>query len=298
MQAALSSFSYTEIDGVDGHTVPVKALPHTPAVVGCWRAHMNVLQKIVHENIATALVFEDDADWDVSLKQQLVQFARGSRVMINTTTTHPTCSPYGDNWDMLWIGNCGTGSRDEDHRRVFVIPRDPTAEPLQYRDDMYETPNMSRWEGGLQGDHQTRIVFPSSKGVCTAAYGISQQGARKALHYMGMVPYNHPVDLGFADLCAHDRYAYMCVSVFPPLIGFSRPAGHQSKNSDIEYGDELSGPVEDARSQHVVFSVRLNMERLLRGETVFESQFPDVTGQQMHIQDIGSAVGHVEIMPE
>src|ERR1700712_3532369 len=68
-------------------------------VIGCWRAHMNVYQKIVHEKVSSAMIFEDDADWDVALKMQLVQFARGSRFILNTTESEATHSPYGDDWD-------------------------------------------------------------------------------------------------------------------------------------------------------------------------------------------------------
>jgi GR25 family glycosyltransferase involved in LPS biosynthesis len=151
--------------------------------IGCWRAHLNVLRRIVRDNVATALIFEDDADWDVSFKRQLVQFARGSRYILNTTHPGLASSPYGDNWDILWIGHCGTWYHEEDNRRIFVIPNDPTVAPPTHRKNV-DQPDMSHWEEGPSGDNQTRIVFHSKGGVCTAAYAISQQGARKALHYV------------------------------------------------------------------------------------------------------------------
>jgi GR25 family glycosyltransferase involved in LPS biosynthesis len=156
--------------------------------IGCWRAHLNVLQKIVHEDVASALVFEDDADWDVSLKSQLIQFARGSRYISNTTHAEKAHSPYGDNWDILWIGHCGTWYHEEDNRRMFVIPNDPTVEPPSYRQNV-EEPDMEHWQGGPLGDNQTRIVFNSKGGVCTAAYAISQQGARKALYHVSLLSF-------------------------------------------------------------------------------------------------------------
>jgi len=91
-------------------------------VIGCWRAHMNVFQKMVHEKVSSALIFEDDADWDVALKEQLVQFARGSRFITNTSEDAFSHSPYGNDWDMLWIGHCGTWVLPDDNRRFFVIP--------------------------------------------------------------------------------------------------------------------------------------------------------------------------------
>ena len=82
--ASLTNLSVNFLDGVYGASVPPKALPHgfdrKPSVVGCWRAHMNVAAKMIDENIQTALILEDDADWDVALKYQMVEFARGSPV--------------------------------------------------------------------------------------------------------------------------------------------------------------------------------------------------------------------------
>ncbi|KIW50872.1 hypothetical protein PV05_09653 [Exophiala xenobiotica] len=296
MQAALSGITYTQMDGVDGHDVPEKALPFTMEqsvnAIGCWRAHLNALQKIVREKVATALIFEDDADWDVAFKQQLVQFARGSRYIVKTPEHEVPFSPYGDNWDLLWIGHCGSWVYPEERRRFFVIPNDPTVEPPQYRQNV-DAPNMSHWEGP-NGDNKTRIVFRSEGAVCTAGYAVSQQGARKILYHMSMMPYNSPVDWGFADLCKDMRYNFTCVSVFPQLIGVSRPTANTSKWSDIGYGDDSQRTVEAANSPHLVFSTRLNMANLLAGRTVFDSQYPDSTPPQMNIEDIGSAVGHVE----
>ncbi|KAI1614529.1 hypothetical protein EDD36DRAFT_230957 [Exophiala viscosa] len=296
MQAALSGITYRQIDGVDGREVPGKALPHTmdqsAPVVGCWRAHLNVLQKMVNEKVATALIFEDDADWDVSFKQQLVQFARGSRYISQTAENDVPKSPYGDNWDILWLGHCGTWVLAEDKHRFFVIPDDPTVEPPQYRCNVV-SPDMSYWEG-QDGDNTTRIVFNSGGAVCTAGYAVSQQGARKILYHMSMVPFNNAIDWGYAELCKDKRYNFNCVSVFPQLIGVSRPTGNSSKWSDIGYGDESTRTVRSAHSQYLVYSTRLNIANLLEGRTVFDSQYP--TLPRLDISDIGSASGHVEVL--
>jgi hypothetical protein len=98
-----------------------------------------------------------------------------------------------------------------------------------------------------------------------------------------------------------EKWALQHGSQFSPekyeLVHFSRdPTGHTSKNTDIAYDDDGAGTMEDARFQHVVYSTRLKMDRLLRGETIFNSQFPEVTGAEMHIDDIGVAVGHLEVL--
>lgn len=47
-----------------------------------------------------------------------------------------------------------------------------------------------------------------------------------------------------------------------------------------------------------MFSTRMNVGRLLDGQTVFESQHPDVTGPEMSIQEIGAEVLMFSESPE
>ncbi|CAN9108126.1 unnamed protein product [Alternaria alternata] len=110
----------------------------------------------VDHNLTTALIFEDDVDWDIRIRQNLQRFALASRFLsgnhgistvkdklethTNTETedtafkiidtsnlpktltslplssipsysSNPHISPYGDptQWDILWLGHCGTG---------------------------------------------------------------------------------------------------------------------------------------------------------------------------------------------
>ncbi len=268
-------------------------MSQTPEAIGCWRAHLNVLQEIVQEKVSTALILEDDADWDVALKQQLVQFARGSRYITKSPEDEPAHSPYGDDWDMLWLGHCGVWVHPDDNRRFFVIPNDPTVEPPELRGLWnVDMPNMTHWESGPKGDNHTRIVFNSEGGVCTAGYAISQRGARKALYHMSMKPYDSPVDWGLANLCKNNESGFTCVSVFPQIIGVSRATGHPRKSTDIGYKAD-SDPIEEASSHHMVYSTRLNMANLLDGKTVFDSPYPEMA-PSMDVRDIGKAVGHVE----
>lgn len=265
-----------------------------PSVIGCWRAHLNVLQKIVRDRVSTAFIFEDDADWDVALKYQLVQFARGSRYILRHPGDQTPWSPYGDDWDLLWLGHCGTWVHPDDKLRYFVIPEDPTVEPPQHRQNV-DMPDMSHWESGPNGDNRTRIVFKSEGGVCTAGYAISQRGARKVLYWMSMQPFNSQYDWGLAGLCKNRQYDFNCVGVFPQLVGVSRPTANTSKWSDIGYGDEETRGVEEANSQHLVYSTRLNMKNLLDGRTVFGSQYA-ADSPPMDIKDIARAEGHVEVL--
>jgi GR25 family glycosyltransferase involved in LPS biosynthesis len=298
--SSVTGFNYEIVDGVDSTTISDKALPYSmhrePKVVACWRAHMNVLQDIVKRGVASTLVFEDDADWSVSLKSQLVQFARGSRWLLNATSDHypkpGNDSPYGPGWDFLWLGHCTGTPRLTDSRR-FVIPHDPTVEPSTIRNEG-QNPHTQLWNDASPPDLQTRIVTLFQDAICTAGYAISLKGAKKALYHMSMLPYDAPVDWGYSDMCRDRKSGFDCIAPIPSLIGVHRPAGDTSGYSDIETIDHH---YEDAHSDRIVFSTRLNLDRLLQGQRVMKSsnRVAEATGiQEMDIDDIGVAVGHEE----
>ena len=39
-----------------------------PGTIGVWRAHADAWRKIIDDRVTTALIFEDDNDWDVDVK--------------------------------------------------------------------------------------------------------------------------------------------------------------------------------------------------------------------------------------
>ncbi|KAL8356257.1 hypothetical protein RB601_001527 [Gaeumannomyces tritici] len=144
LAAALTGVRLSYSDGIDGSEVEERVLPADSegkrirkGNVGSWRAHMNVLRTIVEEGLETALILEDDIDWDVRLKSQLQTFSLASQAFLqpldghshgrslsallrdegDATTTlpripqlphQPQGSPYGTGWDVLWLGHCGT----------------------------------------------------------------------------------------------------------------------------------------------------------------------------------------------
>lgn len=102
----LTGISITTVPGVYPKDINRVALPlgdYSPneaGVLGAWRAHLNVMREIVQRNLSTALIFEADADWDVSFKDQL------SRMAENMPSGDEE-APYGLDWEMIWLGVSG-----------------------------------------------------------------------------------------------------------------------------------------------------------------------------------------------
>jgi len=247
-------------------------------VIGCWRAHMNAYSTIVKSHISTALIMEDDADWDVSLKHQLHDFAIGSQNILQGERKFPLESPYGDNWDLLWLGHCGTAPQSSDSRR-HILENDLTVPPPNHRVNEVAIPDMSPYP------NNTRIIYSASSGFCMYGYAVSFRGAQKLLYHLSLQPYFEAVDLSISRLCGDISKNFRCVSIFPQLINSHRAKGSMDKDTDIGDLSELREVVRvKGYTDNVVFSTRLNLERLVNGDEGVESQWPeDTVGKELRV---------------
>ncbi|KAK3305266.1 glycosyltransferase family 25 protein [Chaetomium strumarium] len=353
--ASLSNLNVTWIDGIAGNDVLDEVLPgnsesrqsgFTVGNKGSWRAHMNVLQRIVHENITSALILEDDADWDVRLKRQLQVFARAARAFTQPTSRHGQTlarererhhntarpevhinqlprrithhhhqagpSPYGTDWDVLWLGHCGTefpstisrsnNSKTPPNNQLsppsllrVTIPNDKTVpSPHHLKPHPFALPDAL----ASQYPPHTRVVHASHGTVCTQAYAVSQQGARRLLWRFGLQTVMAGWDLMLRDWCDGLLYSTttttmtgdatgagvdeeeeeekenewrrrkgrgrgpVCVTVQPPL--FSHHYGPGAASDIMAPGGGFVNR-EREMTPYVRVSVRLNMERLVDG---------------------------------
>lgn len=276
LAASLTGIDIEWADGVDGSKTNPKAVPdhwsktESNGTYGCWRAHMNALQRMVKDRIPTALMMEDDADWDVNLKALMVEFARGTRFVLGqeNTTTH---SPYGDDWDVLWVGHCGARNMEDIDQRYWVIRDDPTAIPQELWGNRRRQPNFTPPQ--LNGTFN-RVVYKPVRGLCTGAYAISLRGAQRFLEDQALEE-ALASDRALNKLCT--KNGGNCLVPFPALIGTHKAAGSKSKDSDREqFNDEIR---KVGVTGQVVFSTKLNFKQLipLGKDTVIKSQWPDQT---------------------
>ncbi|KAK0701557.1 hypothetical protein B0T21DRAFT_300364 [Apiosordaria backusii] len=297
--AALSKLDVTWIDGIDGKDVPDRVLPGdswdkkiSKGNKGSWRAHMNALQRIIQDNMTSAFILEDDADWDVRIKQQLQVFAQAARAFTQptsdiehrpelsisqlSTNNRPRITPYGGNWDVLWLGHCGTEfpadstiAPKPSHKLPLLrvtIPNDATvpdprhlkAHPFALQDSLAK-----------EYPPHTRVVHASSKTTCTQAYAVSQQGARKLLYQFGLKTLTAGWDLMLGDWC-DGLYTHghgqekgpVCVTVQPPLFSH-----HYGKGAASDITAPGGGFVNKEKeiTPYIRLSVRVNMERMVQG---------------------------------
>ena len=246
------------------------------------------MRSIVENKLSSALIMEEDSDWDVNLKAQMTEFARGAHIIQGVQRT--TFSPYGDNWDMLWLGHCGNrafGEDREENRMIYAIPDDPTVTPPHYRTDFVH-PRLS----DKPGFESHRLVFVGEGPICSWSVAFTYDGARKALAALSMVGLDQPVDLGYNSLWSGLLcMPYSCLSTYPSLMGTWAQTGPAVRDSDIV--DTDSKDWHEASSNRLVYSTMLNMGAFVNNSTRMKAQWKDVRQPEIDLKTMRIPNGYV-----
>jgi len=121
--------------------------------------------------------------------------------------------------------------------------------------------------------NNTRLVFQPSYGMCTYAYAVTFEGARKILSSLSVAPTSKPVDLGYRDLCSGRwQIPFICIGVYPSIFSSHRPAGPADRDSDL---NAKSSTWHAEFTQDIVYSTIQNAARWVLGETDVLAQWPD-----------------------
>ncbi|UKZ49500.1 hypothetical protein TrVGV298_003747 [Trichoderma virens] len=292
LMASLTGFDIEWVDGVRPSSIPNKAIPYgiDPSAIrdnflGSWRGHMNAIRRVVEQEVGSALIIEDDMDWDINLKSQLRNIAHGARQLLHQSSALPH-SPYGDDWDILWLGHCGepfpetleenTGlpSKSVEQMSVkYFIHDDDTVPP--YR-------KVSQLVDWSQYQPRTRIVHLSAAPICTFSYAISQRGARKILYALSVDGLHMAFDNSLAQLCRDAMYGLgrnqsggldvKCISVNPTIMFHHKAKGLVASGSDIQNVGSDGSIREKGETESIRWSMRLNLQNILTGKQL-EAQF-------------------------
>lgn len=231
--------------------------------LGSWRGHMNAIRAVVENRLSSALIMEDDMDWDVNIKSQLSQFAPAARQILNSPSSTQE-SPYGGEWDLLWLGHCGEHfpeamepKLENPDTRKIIVENDPTVPSFNH------IKGFPTWKDYAE---HTRFVHTTAGPICTFAYALSYRGAQKVLYDLSVNGLSGPFDNSLSDLCRYQKYGMKCVSATPGYFTHHKSRGYMSGDSDIQ-GYGAGGEIrEKGTTENVVFSARLNIEQMLKGE--------------------------------
>ncbi|KAL3452348.1 hypothetical protein BJX65DRAFT_265973 [Aspergillus insuetus] len=301
--SSLSDFHVEFIDAITPDDINPKTYPfnwnydHRPVEYAARRSHLNALQKIVHERLGSAIIMEDDADWDVSLKTQAQSFAIAVSALQPTDPSSDSASPYGSDWDILWLGHCGIECNPS--QPSYLTPNDPTIPPPHHF--------LPYWRGEppQHRPNTSRLTCHITDGVCSLLYAVSLRGAQRILSALSVNPSHLAADIdtgaqfdvSLGRLCGSGYIK--CFAPYPALTGGYRPAEAKGKGSDIngdegEVGRPFGGDVEGAFSHGVLYSTLLNVERLLSGETTVKATWEDVDVVEMGLGDVEVLEGSIQ----
>lgn len=205
----------------------------THGASAAWLAHLDILKHVWQSDLDTALIIEDDVDWDVTIREQTVRIAEAVRNLTHTYNDNET-APYGRAWDVLWIGHCGEYWEDRIETIVYedtgVCPHDKyVGWAKNYVDRL--------------PDHR-RSVYWSLNPVCSFAYGVSGEGARKILTHLGGAQ-DEAFDVSMMHFC--QQRVLNCISVVPEVMHQYFPAESFGVKSLVDVANgEVQGSVDES----------------------------------------------------
>ena len=223
------------------------------------QAFQLTLKRIVHEKISTALIMESDSDWDMRIKDIMTGVGDGARTIVDwpfnrtqeLTGRLPDSSPYGDKWDIIWMGHCGSTNYGDG--RMYRV-NDTSAPDSDHEWTFGSGPQEEQKRPG------TRMIYRLRGGVCSTAYAISYKGAVKLIELFKDNGDN--IDLALGWFCDH-KLDMSCVGVWPQVI----TAAASQSNIKHPDGEKAQGGDDDKihPGPAIQYSARVNAEKAMKG---------------------------------
>ncbi|KAL4778701.1 hypothetical protein BJX76DRAFT_342658 [Aspergillus varians] len=210
-----------------------------------WVAHLELIKHVIQSDLDTALIIEDDVDWDLSIREQMVGVAQAVRQL--TKTPGSDIAPYGHSWDVLWIGACAE-SWEPELETAYID--DPTVIPSH----LY-VGNGKPAVDHLQKD--LRVVFRSRMPICSFAYALSREGAKNVLQDIGAGK-DEAFDIALMNGCRERNLT--CISVLPELFRHYTPSQKMGStslvNPDGQDGNTMEIEIEMGQTENILESAR------------------------------------------
>ncbi|CAN9272249.1 unnamed protein product [Alternaria alternata] len=166
-----------------------------------WLGHHNALKWFLDSGLETALILEDDVDWDIRLRSQQIPLAasaarqllpppRSQHPYANAASNHTQYWGDQDAWDLLYLGHCGdyfdvvTEDGPKTDRQSFnltamphILYQDPTL-PAWYNLHPF-TQALFRLLGMPEG---SRVIHRSKFPLCSFGYAVTRRTAERLLN--------------------------------------------------------------------------------------------------------------------
>lgn len=189
---------------------------------------------------------EDDVDWDLSIREQMLAIAEAVRKLTNASDSK--LLPYGDSWDVLWMGLCAETWEPDLFETVYV--NDQTVCPAEDYVGLAKGA-VDRLRNGQ------RAVFHSGAPICTFAYALTRKGAKNVLLDVGAAK-DEAFDISLMNGCRERDLR--CISVLPELFRHYIPSDKVGSTSLVNPGegdnDVIEIEKEMGHTENIVNSAR------------------------------------------
>ncbi|KAF2482730.1 hypothetical protein BDY17DRAFT_317307 [Neohortaea acidophila] len=234
-----------------------------------WLSHRLVLQEFLDSGLETALIIEDDVDWDIRLRSQQIPLTqRAARDLLDPRSKSPKKYPWGEphSWDVLWLGHCGDYWNEIDlgvgvgHHHPEQLNRMPHAiwpdETVSYFTNLH--PYTASLLSALRVPEKHRVLHKSMQPLCSFGYAVTRTAAEKLLS--SVVPAREE------DLPEPPAYAYDQAMMFGCFQLVIRCYSLQPELFHHMLGESLVGKSEEHHWLSPV-DVAGSEQLLYRGET-------------------------------
>lgn len=196
--------------------------------------------RFIASGAETALVLEDDVDWDIHLRSlQAPLVATAVRALLSpdlhpATDLFPTPEaaaqryPYGSpaHWDLLYLGHCGDyfHGMDRGFEDGHVHPSDLAREEhISFNDSSLPAPDdLHPWTASLLRNlgvpPHTRLVHRSVFPLCTFAYAVTRSSARRMVEDLVSLEEEAHTAYDVAILISCRDKGLKCYTVNPELF--------------------------------------------------------------------------------
>ncbi|KAF2467842.1 uncharacterized protein BDR25DRAFT_291245 [Lindgomyces ingoldianus] len=201
-----------------------------------WMGHLNALKWFLSTPLTTALILEDDVDWDIRLLSSQIPLAASSirHLLSNSSTPHPfspsTSTAYWSDpstWEILYLGHCGDFLPPSSLATyAHVAYQDSSVPPLS---SLY--PATSQALGVLGVPESTRLTHRSHSPFCTFGYAVTRASAQRILDSYATEGEGgcQAFDVRILEACRD--HGWLCYSISPELFH------HVDADSEIENVD-------------------------------------------------------------
>jgi hypothetical protein len=248
--------------------------------------------RVVEKDLHTALILEDDVDWDPRVRSQLSSLGLASQQLpdmiarleleapkydmahqgpgsihadtskhlslSSSVSTTKSSSLYGRDWDVLWLGHCSASPPAQHNISAPKVLPDRIVLP---NDATVLEPNPSHKISPAPYPPHTRVYHRTHNTLCTLAYAVTQKGARKILYEHGIRNFDRGYDFALSEWCdgttKHMGDRPLCLTSSPPVFGHFQGHRGGGKSDIVDFGSE------GVRESVLVQSVRGSLEELV-----------------------------------